>query len=441
MVSDQEIASCVESFLSSSANSAASFAAVLRHAESELGADLSRKASFIKDQIELLTGPRCPPLRPSAPSPPPVVQIPPQMVHQVQRQSVQMVQQQPVQVTLPHPPPPAHLLFQPIPGLQLINVGGTGSMAYQSQVTGTSGGVVQVGQVPVQAGGGGEGGGQVQQVPVAFYPPPPLAYRFGAYQAMPGQQAVMLSQQAGGSQAAGSSEGSKESPAGGAKRKRGGPGGLNKMCGVSPELQKIVGEASMSRTQIVKMLWGYIRQNNLQDPEDKRKIICNDQLKTLFDTDATDMFKMNKLLSKHIIPLDSLEMEARKRRAAELRAAKSNPSDVSEPNSNSVPVTDQSSNSVLVTDQSSNSVLVSDQSSNLVLVSDKLASFVGTENREISREDALKHVWDYINTNQLEDNTHTTILCDEKLKELFGCDSVPIAGVSDMLAQHFVAES
>lgn len=61
----------------------------------------------------------------------------------------------------------------------------------------------------------------------------------------------------------------------------------------------------MMKKQIVKMLWAYIRENNLQDPDDKRKIICNDQLKILFDTDATDMFKMNKLLSKHIIPLDS----------------------------------------------------------------------------------------------------------------------------------------
>lgn len=61
----------------------------------------------------------------------------------------------------------------------------------------------------------------------------------------------------------------------------------------------------MMKKQIVKMLWAYIRENNLQDPDDKRKIICNDQLKILFETDSTDMFKMNKLLSKHIIPLDS----------------------------------------------------------------------------------------------------------------------------------------
>jgi hypothetical protein len=35
------------------------------------------------------------------------------------------------------------------------------------------------------------------------------------------------------------------------KRKRGGPGGLNKVCAISPELQTIVGETVMSRTQVL----------------------------------------------------------------------------------------------------------------------------------------------------------------------------------------------
>ena len=56
--------------------------------------------------------------------------------------------------------------------------------------------------------------------------------------------------------------------------------------------------------QIVRQLWAYIRKNNLQDPSNKRKIICDDALRVVFETDCTDMFKMNKLLAKHILPLD-----------------------------------------------------------------------------------------------------------------------------------------
>lgn len=107
------------------------------------------------------------------------------------------------------------------------------------------------------------------------------------------------------------------------------------MCGVSPELQTIVGHPALPRTevlgthfilfssvtiyacctenqcglQIVKQLWAYIRKNNLQDPNNKRKIICNDELRLVFETDCTDMFKMNKLLAKHIISLEPSSMD------------------------------------------------------------------------------------------------------------------------------------
>jgi hypothetical protein len=58
----------------------------------------------------------------------------------------------------------------------------------------------------------------------------------------------------------------------------------------------------------VKQLWAYIRKHNLQDPSNKRKIICNDELRLVFETDCTDMFKMNKLLAKHIIALEPTSM-------------------------------------------------------------------------------------------------------------------------------------
>ncbi|KAH0969960.1 hypothetical protein GBA52_022116 [Prunus armeniaca] len=78
-----------------------------------------------------------------------------------------------------------------------------------------------------------------------------------------------------------------------------GQGVLTKSVCVSPELQAVV-EPALPRTE---QLWAYIRKNNLQDPSNKRKIICDDALRVVFETDCTDMFKMNKLLAKHIIPL------------------------------------------------------------------------------------------------------------------------------------------
>lgn len=57
--------------------------------------------------------------------------------------------------------------------------------------------------------------------------------------------------------------------------------------------------------QVVKKLWAYIRENNLQDQSNKRKILCDDRLKKLFNVNSIDMFQMNKALTKHIWPLNS----------------------------------------------------------------------------------------------------------------------------------------
>ncbi|PNH01784.1 Protein TRI1, partial [Tetrabaena socialis] len=67
---------------------------------------------------------------------------------------------------------------------------------------------------------------------------------------------------------------------------------------LSEPLQAFLGEESLPRTQVVKRLWEYIRANNLQDPRDKRKILLDAKLKTLFTSPLT-MFSMNTQLSRH----------------------------------------------------------------------------------------------------------------------------------------------
>lgn len=55
----------------------------------------------------------------------------------------------------------------------------------------------------------------------------------------------------------------------------------------------------------MKQLWSYIRENNLQDPSNRRNILCDDKLHDLFGVDTINMFQMNKALAKHIWPLES----------------------------------------------------------------------------------------------------------------------------------------
>lgn len=52
---------------------------------------------------------------------------------------------------------------------------------------------------------------------------------------------------------------------------------------VSPALAEIIGVNKSSRPQVVKLLWDYIKTNNLQDPSDKRSILCDEKLENFFN--------------------------------------------------------------------------------------------------------------------------------------------------------------
>lgn len=70
---------------------------------------------------------------------------------------------------------------------------------------------------------------------------------------------------------------------------------------ISPELATVVGPDPMPRSEVVKKLWAYIKSNNLQDPNKKRNINADANLKAVFGGKETvDMFEMTKLISKHL---------------------------------------------------------------------------------------------------------------------------------------------
>ncbi len=52
---------------------------------------------------------------------------------------------------------------------------------------------------------------------------------------------------------------------------------------------------------ITKALWVYIKENNLQDENDRRTIVADEKLKKVFDgQEKVNMFEMTKLVSKHL---------------------------------------------------------------------------------------------------------------------------------------------
>lgn len=87
-------------------------------------------------------------------------------------------------------------------------------------------------------------------------------------------------------------------------------GGFHKPYNLSHPLSDLVSSledntvTQLSRPQTVKKIWEYVRLHELQDPNDKRQIRCDDRMRAVFKQERVHMFTMNKLLAGHLYPVD-----------------------------------------------------------------------------------------------------------------------------------------
>ncbi|XP_073005409.1 upstream activation factor subunit UAF30-like [Typha latifolia] len=78
------------------------------------------------------------------------------------------------------------------------------------------------------------------------------------------------------------------------------PRGITKPRPVSPAMQALVGVPEIPRTQALKLIWAYIKQNNLQDPENKKIIVCDEKLKNIFGgRERVGFLEISGLLNPH----------------------------------------------------------------------------------------------------------------------------------------------
>lgn len=83
--------------------------------------------------------------------------------------------------------------------------------------------------------------------------------------------------------------------------KRTAQGGLAKPVTPDSTLSPIVGSAPLTRAELTKKIWDYVKKNKLQDPNDKRTIIADDKLKPVFGgKEKVSMFEMTKLVNQHV---------------------------------------------------------------------------------------------------------------------------------------------
>merc|ERR1711987_1052 len=79
--------------------------------------------------------------------------------------------------------------------------------------------------------------------------------------------------------------------------------GLTKPLNLSTELADLVGAKKgekLSRPEVVKRLWAHIKNNKLQDPENKQYFAPDAKMIPIFGKDKVRAFGMAKFLKTHL---------------------------------------------------------------------------------------------------------------------------------------------
>jgi chromatin remodeling complex protein RSC6 len=76
--------------------------------------------------------------------------------------------------------------------------------------------------------------------------------------------------------------------------------GFSRPLTPSAELAAVIGATPQPRTEVTKLLWEYIKGHNLQNPANKRNILCDAKLKAVMGKDEVTMFEMTGLVGKHL---------------------------------------------------------------------------------------------------------------------------------------------
>ncbi|KAL0587125.1 hypothetical protein ABG067_003183 [Albugo candida] len=202
---------------------------------------------------------------------------------------------------------------------------------------------------------------------------------------------------------------------------------------LSPELAAVMGTDRMSRPQIVKELWNYIRANNLQDPNDKRRIVFDAQLKSVFQREAATMFTLNKYIKRHVRKPEDLPVEGWKAILRDGISSEEDETPKKEPSKKKKKRLKKTTG-----DKASEDEKIPKRNSAFnaeLAVSPELAQVLGSD--RLARPTIVKLLWKYIHEHQLQDPTDKRkILLDDNLRNVFKRDSFTMFSMNKFVKRH-----
>lgn len=251
---------------------------------------------------------------------------------------------------------------------------------------------------------------------------------------------------------------------------------FNKPQVLSHSLAQFIGTDLCSRPEVVKRIWAFVKERDLQDPKDKRYILCDESLKTVFGKARVSMFEMNKILSKHLKTAEDVagmevldeedevvssteeedaiftsdededmesDTDVQQRPASDRRSsAKPSSSTDRAPRSSSSRAkrSTKTEKTPVKKERKKRAPSASNPFNRPVQLSDKLAGVLGAS--RMSRPQVVKKLWEYIKGKDLQDpKDKRFILCDEALHGIFKSKRVSSFGMNGVGHSYFTINS
>lgn len=176
-------------------------------------------------------------------------------------------------------------------------------------------------------------------------------------------------------------------------------GGLSAKKEISEKLQKFLNMGDhMARTEVVKALWAYIREHDLQNPANKKEIILDDAMKEVFGCDRFTMFSMNKYIGAHIHPFKPVDLTT---------------------NTTTTATTPRRKRGKKNDGGGSAKKARKTGSQPPYRLSEDMAAVTGTD--ILPRPQVVSKLWEYIRAHDLQNpEDRREILCDERLRRVLG---------------------
>lgn len=189
----------------------------------------------------------------------------------------------------------------------------------------------------------------------------------------------------------------------------------------SQQLKSFVEDRAQRRSDVVKSLSEYVRENGLQDPNNKQIVHCDDKLRDLLGVEHCTMLELSKHVAPHLQKPAEVGGryvdEARELEEAYFVEASAKRKESGKPKRR-------------VSKQQAGKGLYKP-----VILSDDLAQICGGA-KELPRQEVLKAVWVYIREKNLKGPPGTPVTCDAAMKRIFQSDTLTVQDIMRGIGKH-----